>query len=105
MFPTGAATGLLLRTFHLALRHLVGPHADARLAVVGQSRGTLVPTGFAVPAVPEYVAFRLVCEDTVQSRAVMGANGRLWESNTHKCNGSGESYNKGQELGKQQTQM
>jgi hypothetical protein len=77
MFPTGAATVSLLRTFHLALRHLVGPHADARLAVVGQSRGTLVSTGFAVPAVPEYVAFRLVSEDTVQPRAVSGANGGL----------------------------
>lgn len=56
--------------FVLALWDLVSPHADAGFAVVRQTRGALVTGGFSVPAVPEDVAFGLVGEDTVQTRAV-----------------------------------
>jgi hypothetical protein len=82
--------GVYERTFHLTLRHLVGPHADASLAVVGQSRGTLISAGLAVPAVPEHVTLRLVREDAVEPWAVRGADGRLCTSSTqhtgyHSC--------------------
>uniref|UniRef100_A0A8D8C2G2 (northern house mosquito) hypothetical protein n=1 Tax=Culex pipiens TaxID=7175 RepID=A0A8D8C2G2_CULPI len=63
----GKSVGYLLVS---ALRHLVSPHADARFTVVGQSGGALVARGFAVPTVPEHVAFGTVREDTVQTLAV-----------------------------------
>ena len=68
-------------TFNLAFWYLVCPHADARLAVICQSRRALIATGFAVPAVPEHIALCLVSEDTVQTGTVGRADGRLWKDN------------------------
>jgi hypothetical protein len=75
---TGEASGDF---FVLAFWDLIGPHADAGLAVVGQSGGALVPGGFTVPTVPEDVAFALVGEDAVQALAVSG--GDRWLCNGH----------------------
>lgn len=58
------------RTFVLALGHLIGPHADAGIAIVGQSGRALISGGFAVPAVPEHIAFVLIGEDAVQAGTV-----------------------------------
>lgn len=69
---------LIVLTFVFALGHLVGPHADPSFAVVGQPGAALVPGRLAVPAVPEDVAFLLVGEDPVESRA-MGRADRLLE--------------------------
>lgn len=57
-----------------ALGHLVGPHADACLTVVGESGGALVARGLSVPAVPEDVALGLIGKDSVQAGAVGGAD-------------------------------
>lgn len=64
------ATEPLPLAFVSAFWHLVSPHADARLAVVGQSGGALVAARLSVPAVPESVALVLVGEDAVQPGAV-----------------------------------
>lgn len=56
---------------------MIGPHADACLAIIGESGAALVPRRLAVPAVPEDVALLLVREDAVEPRAVRRANCRL----------------------------
>jgi hypothetical protein len=70
-------------TLDLALRDLIGPHADARFPVVSETGRALVAAGFTVPAVPEGVALDVVGEDSVEAGAVFGADGGLCESNTH----------------------
>lgn len=60
--------------FVSALGYLIGPHADTRFAIVGESGGALVPGGLSVPAVPEDVAFGLIGEDAVQPFAVSGGD-------------------------------
>jgi hypothetical protein len=70
-------------TLDLALRDLIGPHADARFPVVSETGRALVAAGFTVPAVPEDVALDLVGEDSVETGAMFGADGGLCKPNTH----------------------
>lgn len=64
-------------TLGLALGHLVRPHADALLAVIGQTGRALVAVGLSRPAGPEGVAAGLVGEDAVQAGAVGCRDGSL----------------------------
>lgn len=56
--------------FISAFWYLIGPHADTCFTIVCQSRWALVAAGFAVPAIPEDIAFIFIGEDTVQARTV-----------------------------------
>lgn len=66
--------GMELLTLVLAFWNLIGPHANPGFTVVCESGGALVSGGFAVPAVPEHVAFGLVGEDAVEAFAVGSGN-------------------------------
>ena len=72
--PSVDSVDRFLFTFNFAFLDLIGPGADAGLAVVGQARGALVAGSLAVPAAPEDVAFAVVGEDTVEARAVASAD-------------------------------
>lgn len=56
---------------------MISPHADSGFTVVSESGTALVPGGLSVPAIPENVAFLLVGEDTVESRAMGRADSWL----------------------------
>lgn len=64
-------------TFISALGHLVGPHAHPSLTIVCQSGAALIAGRFAVPAVPEDIAFLLIGEDAVEAGAMRGTDGWL----------------------------
>lgn len=57
----------VLITLISAFWHLVSPHADTRFTVVGKSRAALVFRCFAVPAIPEGVAFFIISEYTIET--------------------------------------
>lgn len=60
----------MVLTLVLALRDLIGPHADARFPVVSETGRALVAARFSAPAVPEDVALGLIGEDSVEAGAV-----------------------------------
>lgn len=65
-------------TFVFALGHLVGPHADTGITIVGQTGRALISGGFTVPAVPEHIAFVLIGEDAVQAGTVWRGDWRFY---------------------------
>lgn len=71
---------LLLLTFDFTFGHLVGPHAHSGLAVVSQTRRTLVSAGLTSPTVPEGIALDVIGEDSVRSRTVWRrTDSRFWK--------------------------
>lgn len=74
MFDVGSRKEVSEHTFVLAFRYLIGPHTDSGFTVVSESRTALVSGSLSVPAIPEYVAFLFVGEDTVEARTMRRAN-------------------------------
>lgn len=62
---------------------LIGPGAHAAFPAVSQARGALVAAGLAVPAAPEDVTLGLIGEDSVQARAIPGADWGLCRINVN----------------------
>ena len=61
----------------VATVHVVGPHANAVLRIVGQAGGALVARGLAVPARVEDATVGRVGEQAIEARTVRRGDGRL----------------------------